>query len=142
MVGLVGDNGAGKSTLIKILSGAHHHDGGKIGVEGHRVFAEVERVWKMTREQADAERERLAKAVEAETDNAKLLDLLEQQQLVELFAGFAEKSAAEMDRAVTWLEGVYRTGRNAWRESEAMPAYLQKRYSTCSATAAVRLLAS
>ena len=37
VVGLVGDNGAGKSTLIKILSGAHHHDGGKIFVEGKEV---------------------------------------------------------------------------------------------------------
>jgi simple sugar transport system ATP-binding protein len=37
VVGLVGDNGAGKSTLIKILSGAHHHDSGKIFVEGKEV---------------------------------------------------------------------------------------------------------
>src|SRR5512134_2228305 len=37
IVGLVGDNGAGKSTLIKILSGAQHHDAGRIFVEGQEV---------------------------------------------------------------------------------------------------------
>lgn len=36
-VGLVGDNGAGKSTLIKILSGVHEPDGGKIKMNGEEV---------------------------------------------------------------------------------------------------------
>ena len=36
-VGLVGDNGAGKSTLIKILSGVHEPDEGKIKIEGREV---------------------------------------------------------------------------------------------------------
>jgi simple sugar transport system ATP-binding protein len=31
---LLGDNGAGKSTLIKILSGVHQHDGGRVLIEG------------------------------------------------------------------------------------------------------------
>jgi simple sugar transport system ATP-binding protein len=31
---LLGDNGAGKSTLIKILSGVHQHDDGRVLVEG------------------------------------------------------------------------------------------------------------
>jgi simple sugar transport system ATP-binding protein len=34
---ILGDNGAGKSTLIKILSGVHHHDGGKVCVDGEEV---------------------------------------------------------------------------------------------------------
>ena len=34
---LLGDNGAGKSTLIKILSGAHQPDAGRIFVEGREV---------------------------------------------------------------------------------------------------------
>ena len=37
VVGLVGDNGAGKSTLIKILSGAHQPDEGKMLFEGREV---------------------------------------------------------------------------------------------------------
>ncbi|MFO1036672.1 MAG: ATP-binding cassette domain-containing protein [Geminicoccaceae bacterium] len=37
VVGLVGDNGAGKSTLIKLLSGAHRPDGGRIYIEGQEV---------------------------------------------------------------------------------------------------------
>lgn len=34
VLGLVGENGAGKSTLIKILTGAHKNDEGKIYIEG------------------------------------------------------------------------------------------------------------
>jgi simple sugar transport system ATP-binding protein len=37
VIGLVGDNGAGKSTLIKILSGVHTQDSGKILFEGREV---------------------------------------------------------------------------------------------------------
>lgn len=37
IVGLVGDNGAGKSTLIKILSGAHRPDQGRILVDGRET---------------------------------------------------------------------------------------------------------
>src|ERR671934_1747440 len=37
VLGLIGDNGAGKSTLIKILSGFHQPDGGKIFVDGREV---------------------------------------------------------------------------------------------------------
>ena len=37
VVGLVGDNGAGKSTLIKLLSGAHQPDAGRIFIEGKEV---------------------------------------------------------------------------------------------------------
>jgi simple sugar transport system ATP-binding protein len=34
---LLGDNGAGKSTLIKILSGVHQHDEGRLLMEGEEV---------------------------------------------------------------------------------------------------------
>jgi simple sugar transport system ATP-binding protein len=37
VVGLVGDNGAGKSTLIKVASGYHRADDGKIYFEGKEV---------------------------------------------------------------------------------------------------------
>lgn len=35
--GIIGENGAGKSTLIKILTGAHKNDEGKIFIEGKEV---------------------------------------------------------------------------------------------------------
>ncbi|WP_066893423.1 sugar ABC transporter ATP-binding protein [Clostridium nigeriense] len=35
--GIIGENGAGKSTLIKILTGAHSNDEGKIFIEGEEV---------------------------------------------------------------------------------------------------------
>ena len=44
VLGLVGDNGAGKSTLIKILSGAHQPDAGRIFVEGREVVLSSPRV--------------------------------------------------------------------------------------------------
>jgi simple sugar transport system ATP-binding protein len=34
---VLGDNGAGKSTLIKIISGRHQHDSGRLFVEGREV---------------------------------------------------------------------------------------------------------
>ena len=34
VLGLIGDNGAGKSTLIKIITGFHQPDGGRILVDG------------------------------------------------------------------------------------------------------------
>ena len=37
VVALLGDNGAGKSTLIKILSGVHKHDNGKIKWQGNEI---------------------------------------------------------------------------------------------------------
>ena len=37
ILGLMGPNGAGKSTLIKIISGVHESDGGRITLAGERV---------------------------------------------------------------------------------------------------------
>lgn len=37
MVGLVGDNGAGKSTLVKVMSGVHPPDTGKVFFDGREV---------------------------------------------------------------------------------------------------------
>jgi simple sugar transport system ATP-binding protein len=37
VLGLIGDNGAGKSTLIKILTGVHRPDSGRIYVDGAEV---------------------------------------------------------------------------------------------------------
>jgi simple sugar transport system ATP-binding protein len=38
VLGLVGDNAAGKSTLMKVLSGAHVPDGGRIFIDGRQVW--------------------------------------------------------------------------------------------------------
>lgn len=48
VVGLVGDNGAGKSTLVKVLSGVHAPDEGKVLLDG------VERHWASPREAIEA----------------------------------------------------------------------------------------
>src|ERR1700755_1429162 len=40
VLALAGDNGAGKSTLIKIISGVHHPDEGKIWYNGAEVTFE------------------------------------------------------------------------------------------------------
>ncbi|HEU5393689.1 MAG TPA: ATP-binding cassette domain-containing protein, partial [Candidatus Methylomirabilis sp.] len=37
VLGLVGDNAAGKSTLMKVLTGVHQPDGGRIFLEGRPV---------------------------------------------------------------------------------------------------------
>ncbi len=37
VLGLIGDNGAGKSTLIKIITGFHRPDDGKISIDGEEV---------------------------------------------------------------------------------------------------------
>ena len=37
ILGLIGDNGAGKSTLIKILTGFHQPDGGRLLIDGEQV---------------------------------------------------------------------------------------------------------
>src|SRR5581483_9567290 len=37
VLGLIGDNGAGKSTLIKILTGFHQPDSGRLLIEGQPV---------------------------------------------------------------------------------------------------------
>ena len=34
---ILGDNGAGKSSFIKILSGCHQHDAGRVLVDGEEV---------------------------------------------------------------------------------------------------------
>ncbi|HEY4814011.1 MAG TPA: ATP-binding cassette domain-containing protein, partial [Chthoniobacterales bacterium] len=40
VLALAGDNGAGKSTLIKVISGVHHPDEGKICYNGAEVTFE------------------------------------------------------------------------------------------------------
>ena len=36
--GLIGENGAGKSTLLRLLSGIYQCDGGKLLLDGERIY--------------------------------------------------------------------------------------------------------
>ena len=38
---ILGDNGAGKSSFIKILSGSHQPDGGRLVIDGDEVACEL-----------------------------------------------------------------------------------------------------
>jgi simple sugar transport system ATP-binding protein len=41
VLGLIGDNGAGKSTLIKIITGFHRPDEGRILLDGEEVVLKL-----------------------------------------------------------------------------------------------------
>ena len=100
-------------------SGPGEKPRGKITVEGHRVFAVVDAVWQMSKDDYANYSAALDKQIEDKISKGEdVIDLLEKQQVADMFGAFVEKNAAEMDKAASWLDGVYKTGRNAWRMIE------------------------
>lgn len=94
--------------------------GGKITVEGHRIFGEVGKVRDLSEADAAARLAGIDSEIEAESikatpDRKALVDLYEKRQILLAFGDFANKSAADGDAAVKWLSAIYTTGRNAWR---------------------------
>lgn len=113
----------------KPSGGPGERPGGKITVAGHRVFAEVEKFRGLSEKEVEKERSALDAEIAAQAEKAtagtvdpSLTDLLERQQLLDMFGNFEGKSAAEMDKAVQYLDDVYRTGRSAWRMIEEQRA--------------------
>ena len=109
--------------------GGGERPGGKITVEGHRFFRELERVRGLSEQQVEAESSALEKAIETAAEDSKpgevnraLIDLLEKQQILDTFGNFEGKDAAEADAAVQRASEVYWTGRNTWRAVEEQRA--------------------
>jgi hypothetical protein len=62
-----------------------------------------------------AERAAITDRMTKETDPAKVADLFEREQLLDLFGDLDERTSAELEAAAAWLSETYDTGRNRWR---------------------------
>ena len=62
-----------------------------------------------------AERAAITDRMSKETDPAKVADLFEREQLLDLFGDLDERTSAELEAAAAWLAETYDTGRNRWR---------------------------
>jgi hypothetical protein len=62
-----------------------------------------------------AERAAITDRMTKETDPAKVADLFEREQLLDLFGDLDERTSAELEAAAAWLSETYNTGRNRWR---------------------------
>ena len=82
---ILGDNGAGKSSFIKILSGVHRHDAGRLRVDGEEVH------FGSPRDACEGHRDRLP----GSRDGAADVDLAEL---------LPRRRAAEGDRPAQWFD--------------------------------------
>ena len=107
-------------TKAEPKGGAGEKTGGKIGVEGHRYFKEINALKDLTTDEVDAKREAILKAIEDadSSDTAKLLDLSERLQMLEAFGNMGDKSAQDLSKSLELAQSIYDTGRNAWRALE------------------------
>lgn len=117
------ENRAALDTLVKKAEptgGKGEKQGGKITVEGHRVFDAVNAVRDLSETEAAARQTAIESEITAEMEKAdpdvqKIVDLYEKRQLLEAFGNFDGKNAADGDAAVKFLTDVYTNGRNTWR---------------------------
>lgn len=88
---------------------------GKLGanvqalVDLARTFSELDEMG------VSAERAAIADRLSKATDPAAIADLVEREQLLDLFGALDERTSAELEAAAEWLEDTYTKGRNRWR---------------------------
>ena len=89
---------------------------GHLGVEGHRAFKEMLKVYQMNPQELIAHQKGLdAQQAEADpTDEALLVALFEQMQIADYFGGWKKKSAVDMDAALKFAQDIWQEGRNKW----------------------------
>ena len=89
---------------------------GKLGSQVQELFDLAETFTKLTEAQVSAERIVIAEEMQKNERNpVKLADLLEREQMLDLFGAIYERTSAEMESATQWLAGAYEQGRNIWR---------------------------
>ena len=88
---------------------------GKLGanvqalVDLARTFSELDEMG------VSAERAAIADRLGKATDPGAIADLVEREQLLDLFGALDERTSAELEAAAEWLEDTYTKGRNRWR---------------------------
>jgi hypothetical protein len=88
---------------------------GKLGPQVQALFDLAETFTKMNEASVAAERTAITEAMaNNERNPAKLADLLEREQLLDLFGAIYERTSAEMESATQWLADSYKQGRNIW----------------------------
>jgi hypothetical protein len=88
---------------------------GKLGAEA-QALVDLARTFSALDELGvSAERAAIADRMAKETDPAKVADLFEREQLLDLFGALDERTSAELEAAAAWLSETYDTGRNRWR---------------------------
>ncbi len=93
---------------------------GKLGPEGHHVFSLISDAAVMTQDEVDRQIAGL-EADLARPENAdieKRADLMERQQILEMFGDFQNRNSDGMSKALDWAKAVYAVGRNAWKAKE------------------------
>jgi len=88
---------------------------GKLGAQVQALFDLAEKFSELDEAGASAERAAIADRMEKEKNPAKLADLLEREQMLDLFGAVYERTSAEMESAAKWLDEAYTQGRNVWR---------------------------
>lgn len=89
---------------------------GKIGVEGHRLFSQIEGLRAMSKADADTKIDAILQEIDAtdSTDTDKLASLSGDLQMTKAFGNFNEKDAGGMAKAVDIAQQIYDTGRSKW----------------------------
>jgi hypothetical protein len=91
---------------------------GKLGAYAHRVFAKIEAYAPLDLNGVIKRVDAIGNAIAMETDPARLGEMAEEMQLLEMFGNLESKNSEELDAALRFAREVYTTGRNEWLASE------------------------